>query len=257
MANCKTRIAGGDKINLTAHDSIYAEQQESVAPFQFDAAVATVFPDMIQRSIPGYSLTLPLIGLIAERYAQPNSRCYDLGCSLGAVTQAMQARIRQSGCRLVAVDNSAAMIACCRELLSTTAGLPPVELIEADIATVPIFDASVVVLHFTLQFLSPSEREPLLQRIFDGLLPRGVLLVSEKVVFSNEQHQHRFTELHHDFKRANGYSELEVSQKRTALENVLIPDTIAQHQARGQAVGFTSCDVWFQALNFVSLLMVK
>ncbi|MEM7117955.1 MAG: carboxy-S-adenosyl-L-methionine synthase CmoA [Chloroflexota bacterium] len=239
------------------HDSIYAQHQTKVAPFQFDEAVADVFPDMIERSIPGYSLTLPLMGLIAERYAQPNSRCYDLGCSLGAVTWAMQARIQQPGCQLVAVDNSSAMLARCRDLLPADAALPPVELVEADIATVPIRNASIVVLHFTLQFLPPEARLPLLQRIFDGLLPGGVLVVSEKVVFADETQQVRFTDLHHDFKRANGYSNLEVSQKRTALENVLIPDTIEQHQARMQAVGFASCDVWFQAFNFASLLAIK
>ena len=185
------------------HDSIYAQQQTKVAPFQFDEAVANVFPDMIQRSVPGYSLTLPLIGLIAERYAQPNSRCYDLGCSLGAVTWAMQARIQQPDCQLVAVDNSPAMLARCRELLPTGAALPPVELVEADIATVPISNASIAVLHFTLQFISPEARLPLLQRIFDGLRPGGVLVVSEKIVFADEAQQVRFTDLHHDFKRAN------------------------------------------------------
>lgn len=238
-------------------DLIYAQRQTAVSPFVFDEAVADVFSDMAQRSIPGYRLTLPLLGLIAERYAQPHSRCYDLGCSLGAATQAMQARIQQPGCRLIAVDNSPAMITRCRELLPTDPDLPPVDLVEADITDIPITQASIVVLHFTLQFVAPAERQSLLQRIYNGLLPGGVLVVSEKVVFDDSKQQARFTTLYHDFKRANGYSELEVSQKRTALENVLIPDTIETHQQRAKAVGFASCEVWFQALNFVSLLAIK
>lgn len=242
---------------MKQRDVIYARPQTAVSPFEFDETVAAVFPDMLDRSIPGYQLTLPLIGLIAERYAQPQSRLYDLGCSLGGVTWAMRQRVNQPGCRLVAVDSSAAMIGRCRDLLAKDHLSTPVDLLEADIRECPIEDASVVVLNFTLQFIPPPQRTGLLQRIYEGLRPGGVLLLSEKVVFAASEHNERMTTLYYDFKRANGYSELEISQKRTALENVLVPETVAQHQARVRAVGFGSCELWFQALNFVSLLAVK
>jgi tRNA (cmo5U34)-methyltransferase len=165
--------------------------------------------------------------------------------------------VSQPGCRLVAVDSSAAMIGRCRQLLGRDVHDTPVELMQADIRDCEIAEASVVVLNFTLQFIPPAERTGLLQRIYDGLRPGGVLLLSEKVVFAEPTHNERMTALYYDFKRANGYSELEISQKRTALENVLVPETVAQHQQRAWAVGFASCELWFQALNFVSLLAIK
>lgn len=242
---------------MEGRDVIYGRVQTAVAPFEFDETVAAVFPDMLNRSIPGYQLTLPLIGLMAERYAQPNSRLYDLGCSLGGVTWAMRQRVNQPGCRLVAVDSSAAMIGRCRDLLANDYHPTPVDLIEADIRDCPIEDASVVVLNFTLQFIPLPERTGLLRRIYEGLRPGGALVLSEKVVFAAPDHDERMTTLYYDFKRANGYSELEISQKRTALENVLVPETVGQHRARVRGVGFGSCEVWFQALNFVSLLGVR
>lgn len=238
------------------YDNIYASPLNKVDSFTFDAAVVQVFSDMIARSVPGYRLTLPLIGLMAKRYAQPNSNLYDLGCSLGAVTLSIRPSLSQPNCRIVAVDSSAAMIAKCREVITTDHAVP-VELVEADIRDVPIERASVVVLHYTLQFIPPTVRRALLQKIYDGMLPGGALILSEKVHFVDEGQNGRFDAIHHDFKRANGYSDLEISQKRTALENVLLSDTIEQHQARLKVVGFATADVWFQALNFVSLLALK
>lgn len=238
-------------------DTIYATPQSTVSPFKFDEDVVAVFPDMIARSVPGYTLLLPLIGQLASRYAQPHSRCYDLGCSLGAVTLALCQQIKQPGCTITAVDNSPAMINQCRRILARAGTGIPVNLVEANICQMPISQASVVVLNFTFQFVPPPLRDALIQRIYDGLLPGGVLILSEKVIFEPPGVDALLVQLHHDFKRASGYSDLEISQKRTALENVLISETIPQHQTRLRQAGFASADVWFQAFNFVSLLAVK
>lgn len=241
----------------TNHDEIYAAPKGPVYPFRFDENVVQVFPDMINRSVPGYSLTLPLIGLIAARYAQPYSHIYDLGSSLGAVTLEMRHHIARPGCRIIAVDNSSAMIVRCGEILEQDDGELPVKLVESDIQDCPIERASVVILNFTLQFIAPEDRLPLLQKIYTGMLPGGALVLSEKVVFPDDAQNERFIDIHHDYKRANGYSNLEVSQKRTALENVLIPDTIPEHKQRLQQAGFASAEVWFQAFNFMSMLAIK
>jgi tRNA (cmo5U34)-methyltransferase len=241
----------------TNTDKIYGEQKGAIAPFKFNEEVVKVFPDMIERSVPGYGFMLPLIGLIADRYSQPHSNIYDLGASLGAATFAMAHYLQRPGCRIVAVDNSQAMVTRLNELLAAEAPNLPIETKLADIRDCEIERASVVILNFTLQFISPAERDSLLAKIYQGLLPGGVVVLSEKVVFADGEQNGRFINLHHDFKRANGYSELEISQKRTALENVLIPETIAQHQARLQQSGFATAEVWFQAFNFASILAVK
>ena len=241
----------------TQEDAIYAKAQTHLVDFEFNEAVVNVFPDMIRRSVPGYSTLIPLIGLLAEQYAQPDSRCYDLGCSLGAATLAMRHRISQPGVELVAVDNSPAMIERAHDNIDADIATAPVELLCADIKDVDIRNASVVVLNFTLQFIDPAARLALLTRIYQGLRPGGVLLLSEKLKFDDDEEQTLLTDLHHAFKRANGYSDMEIAQKRTALENVLIPDTVAQHQARLAEAGFASHRLWFQCLNFASLLAIK
>jgi tRNA (cmo5U34)-methyltransferase len=243
-------------------DNIYATPQLDIAGFRFDRAVASVFPDMIKRSVPGYETIIAMTGTLAERYVQPNSRCYDLGCSLGASTIAMRRHIKHKNCNIVAVDNSEEMLNQCQTILhkddtNPAVEITPVDLVCGNIQDIPISNASLVVLNFTLQFIPVEQRTELLLTIADGLLPGGILVLSEKVAFEDPQHQELMIELHHNFKRANGYSDLEISQKRSALEDVLIPETLETHRKRLRDSGFSSVDVWFQCFNFASLIALK
>ena len=248
------------KTNLN-HDKLFSRPLADIAGFKFDADVVAVFPDMIQRSVPGYETIIAMTGTLAGRYAQPRSRCYDLGCSLGASTLAMAQHIQVPGCRIVAIDNAPAMIEHCANILAHEQPDTTVDLICADLLDLPLerplADASMVVLNFTLQFLPPETRTALMQHIYDALLPGGIVILSEKIAFADDHLNQLMIELHHSFKRANGYSELEVAQKRSALENVLIPETLDQHRERLTHVGFSSIDIWFQCFNFASLLAIK
>jgi tRNA (cmo5U34)-methyltransferase len=238
-------------------DLIYASPLDQIIDFKFDEKVVNVFPDMIQRSVPGYSTLISTIGIMAGRYAQPDSVCYDLGCSLGAVSLSMRQRIQAKNCHIVAIDNSAAMIQQATQLLAAdTSTAVEVDLRCDDLLNAQINNASVVVMNFTLQFIAVAERGALIKRIFDGLKPGGVLLLSEKLAFPDEANQFHI-DSHHDFKRSNGYSDLEISQKRSALENVLIPETLAVHEQRLSQAGFSFIEKWFQCFNFVSLVAIK
>ena len=238
-------------------DNIFSAPIEKIGDFTFDERVAEVFPDMIQRSVPGYSNIISAIGMLAERFATEGSNLYDLGCSLGAATLSMRRNISTSNCKIIAVDNSSAMVERCKLHLNAYRATTPVEVIEADIREIEISNASVVVLNFTLQFLTPKDRQTLLEKIYQGLLPGGILILSEKFIFDDQTSHELLIDLHHDFKRANGYSELEISQKRSAIENVMLPDKIETHKQRFADIGFSSSEVWFQCFNFGSMFAIK
>jgi len=245
---------------MTERDRLYRESDGEPGDFVFDERVVRVFPDMIQRSVPGYAMLVPMLGMLARRYAQPGGTLYDLGCSLGAVALAMQGAVRARGARIVAVDNSEAMIHALSARLASLAppaGAPPLEARLQDIEETPIEDASVTVLNFTLQFVPPERRLDLLRRIAAGTRPGGVLLLSEKIRFEDADEQAAQTAWHHDFKRAQGYSELEIARKREALENVLRPDTLACHRERLAQAGFERSYCWYQGFAFVSLVALR
>lgn len=242
---------------MSNQDNIFSSPIDNIGNFAFDERVVEVFPDMIQRSVPGYSNIISAIGMLAERFVKPNSTVYDLGCSLGAATLSIRRNIRQEGCKILSIDNSKAMVERCKLHVNAYRSDTPVEVIEADIRHVDISNASMVVLNFTLQFLSPEDRQNLLEKIYAGLRPGGILILSEKYVFGDEKSNELLVDLHHDFKRANGYSELEISQKRSAIENVLIPDSIGLHKDRLNKIGFSSVELWFQCFNFGSMFAIK
>ncbi|MDD2864705.1 MAG: carboxy-S-adenosyl-L-methionine synthase CmoA [Methylococcales bacterium] len=236
-------------------DSLYSQPLGQISSFAFDDHVANVFPDMISRSVPGYQTMIAAIGLLAGRFATEGSVCYDLGCSLGAASFSMRQNITAQHCKIIAVDNSPAMLSRFEIVLTQTE--TPIELHCADIRNVKIENASIVVLNFTLQFLPVEDREKLLANIYDGLLPNGALIISEKLAFDDARQHELQIDLHHEFKKSQGYSDLEISQKRTALENVLIPETFATHQNRLKSVGFNSAELWFQYFNFASFIALK
>lgn len=245
------------KNKRTERDEVFAKSLSSIPEFQFDERVTRVFEDMIKRSVPGYDLLIYLIGLYTRVFVDEKSNIYDLGCSTG-IASCMVANVsKQLDVNIFAIDNSTAMIEQCKKNLMDIACASKVECICSDISNIHIQTASMVILNLTLQFIEPRHRKAILQNIYDGLNAGGVLVLSEKVVFENNTLNKNMIELHQAFKKTQGYSELEISQKRTALENFLVPDSIGHHIRRLKSIGFSQVFVCFQCLNFVSFLAIK
>lgn len=241
---------------MSHRDTLFSAPIARLGDWTFDERVAEVFPDMIQRSVPGYSNIISMIGMLAERFVQPNTQVYDLGCSLGAATLSVRRNIRHEHCRIIAVDNSPAMIERCRRHIDAYKAPTPVEVVEGDIRDITIENASMVVLNLPCN-PEPAERQALLDKIYLGLNPGGALVLSEKFSFEDAKVGELLFNMHHDFKRANGYSELEISQKRSMLENVMLTDSVETHKARLRKAGFEHSELWFQCFNFGSLVALK
>lgn len=237
-------------------DTVYAQPQAIIEAFTFDGQVADVFENMINRSVPGYQLILDMIGLLTEKYAQPQSNCYDLGYSLGASTLKIRQHLPAT-CHVIGVDNSSAMVERCRTNIARDHSQASVEIREEAMQTTQIHNASIVVLNFTLQFIKDEQRTDLLKRIASSMLPGGAMILSEKLRFEDSNMQQQMTELHHNFKKYQGYSDLEIAQKRAALENVLIPNTEQEHLERLTESGFSSVQMVMRCLNFATFLAIK
>ena len=238
-------------------DIIFSHKHDQIKDFTFDKQVVEVFPDMISRSVPGYHTIIDTIGQLSKHYVTDNTNIYDLGCSLGEATLSMRQSITAANCNIIAIDNSSAMIERCQMHINAFKGNTQVSIIEGDILTSEIVNASMVVLNFTMQFIEPAQRDALINRIYCGLNPGGVLVLSEKMFDDDKVCNALLIDLHHHFKRANGYSELEISQKRNALENVMRTDTLPTHLARLKNNGFSHVSPWFQCFNFFSLVAIK
>ncbi|MEL6950848.1 MAG: carboxy-S-adenosyl-L-methionine synthase CmoA [Pseudomonadota bacterium] len=238
-------------------DTLFNAPGSGDQPFRFDARVAEVFDDMISRSVPGYAEALATVRAMAAARVPDGGRCFDLGCSLGAATHAICHGLEHRPAEVIGVDNSEAMIARCMGDPAFQNLPQTVRFVEQDLTRTEITDASLVVLNYTLQFVPPGQRRHLVARIFEGLLPGGVLVISEKFRFENAAVQDLMTTQHLDFKRSNGYTELEIAGKRNALEDVLIADTRARHVGRLETSGFRGVTLWQAHLNFGTFVAFK
>lgn len=242
---------------MTKADNIYANPLDKVDAFKFDSNVADVFPDMIKRSVPGYQTMIETIGQLASRYVRPRTHVYDLGCSLGAASFAVARSASANACRVFAIDNSPAMVERCQRIVNGFNLPNPINVRCESVLDTKFTNASMVVMNFTLQFIDPTERDALISKIYDGLNPGGILVLSEKIRHPDEVGDNLLIDLHHSFKLNNGYSELEVGQKRAALENVLRTDTLSTHESRLTNAGFNTVMTWYQCFNFCSLVAIK
>ncbi len=238
-------------------DQLYAKSREVVEQFQFDENVAGVFSDMVKRSVPGYPIMLDTLGVISESRIQANSLIYDLGCSLGASTLAIAQNIQAPNCHIIAVDNAPAMLQKCRSVLMQAELKAKVSVEEKDILDLEFQPCQFICMNLTLQFIPEEKKDPLINALGFALEKGGALFLSEKISSDDLHTQQTLIDLHHQFKKHQGYSELEIAQKRQAIEDYLIPDTFETHRKRLTKAGFRQIIPVFQCFNFISLLAIQ
>lgn len=238
-------------------DNVFKEEIKKPSDFKFGATVANAFDDMVERSVPFYNEIQRMIIELAAEHALPNTNVVDLGCSTGTTMIGLNPLV-DDNIRFVGVDDSAEMLKKCDLKLKKADFTRAYELQNADLhEDVHIENASVVILCLTLQFVRPVYRERLLKKIYDGLVPGGVLIVSEKILAEDSMFNRNFIKYYYDYKRRNNYSEMEISQKREALENVLIPYRLSENFKMLKDAGFKHTETFFKWYNFSGFIAIK
>jgi tRNA (cmo5U34)-methyltransferase len=242
-------------------DQVFASPRERVDDFSFNREVTAVFDDMLDRSVPFYREIQRMTAELAVDFAQPGTNVYDLGCSTANSFMNIARLLPPDaapGLRFVGVDDSVEMLAKARAKLDESGFAHPYELLNGDLnAGVEVCNASVVLLVLTLQFVRPLYRERVVKGIYDGLADNGCLIVVEKVLGENSTFNRLFIKHYYELKRRNGYSEMEIAQKREALENVLVPYRLEENKELLRGAGFGHVDVFFKWFNFCGMVAVK
>jgi len=225
--------------------------------FEFSNRVVEVFDDMLDRSIPFYSEVIKACGALLDKHLVPGDTIYDLGSSTGNTLLELSRILNCNNLHYIGIDNSSAMLEKARLKAELYSKQEQFSFFEEDILFFNRDNAGAVILHYTLQFIRPPARAKTIQQIYDSMRPGGVLLLSEKTICHDKLLNREFIDIYHDFKKAKGYSELEIARKREALENVLIPFSISENIELLRKTGFTSVETFFQWFNFVSIVAVK
>jgi tRNA (cmo5U34)-methyltransferase len=243
---------------MSKRDKVFDSPVQRASGFQFDETVANVFDDMLERSVPFYREAQRMTVELARNFAQPGSSVADLGWSTGTTMALLCQALPDPQVRMVGFDLSEAMLDKCRENLGRLGLMERCQLRQQDLhQEFDLSDASVVIMNYTLQFIRPLYRDTLIRNIFQALRPGGCLLLSEKILSPDPVLNSLYIDLYYEFKRKNGYSELEIAQKREALENVLVPYRIQENLDLLQRNGFAAADLFFRWYNFASFIALK
>lgn len=242
-----------------AQDRLFATPRPRIDDFNFGEETAAVFDDMLGRSVPFYDEVQRMVGELAADFAADGTAVYDLGCSTCTtflhIANALPAG---SNVRFVGLDSSQEMLEIARRKLGEQGFAHPYELRRADLdQDIEIHDASVVLLVLTLQFVRPLQRDRLIRRIAQGMAENGCLILVEKVLGESSTFNRLFIKHYYEMKKRNGYSDLEISQKREALENVLIPYRLEENRELLRSQGFQHVDVFFKWYNFCGIVAMK
>lgn len=238
-------------------DQVFKEQITNPADFKFSDAVAAVFDDMVNRSVPFYGEIQRMMVEQAVDYAQPGTSLYDLGCATGATLIGMNTKLTDD-IEFVGIDDSPEMLDKCRTKLTNSGFTRSFELRVADLnQRIEITNASVVIACLTLQFVRPLYRDQLLKNISNGMNEGGAFFLVEKILGENSQMNRDFIKHYYNYKRRNHYSEMEIAQKREALENILIPYKLSENKTLLLENGFSHVEVFFKWYNFVGIIAVK
>lgn len=238
-------------------DKIFAKNKNNLTDFNFGKETAEVFNDMLERSVPLYRELQRMIGEIAAEFARDGTNIYDLGCSTGITLSTLHNSINKK-VKLIGIDFSQDMLNKCKERFASSNITKDYELICADLnQTINISNASVVVLNLTLQFVRPLYRDNLIKCIYDSLNDKGCLILVEKVLGNDSMFNRLFIKFYYEMKKRQGYSEIEISQKREALENVLIPYRLDENKQLLIRNGFSYFDIFYKWYNFCGILAIK
>jgi len=225
--------------------------------FTFNDQVAEVFDDMLNRSVPYYSAIIDGIAGLLQQQTLPGRTVYDLGCSTGTTLLELARRLPDSGYRFVGIDSAPAMIKKAKLKAELFTKSTVIDFIEGDITTAELKGAGAILCNYTLQFIRPMIRLQFVQRLYESLPNGGICFLSEKIISHDRKLNREFIAMHHQFKRRQGYSELEIAAKREALENVLVPFSIEENIDLLRQAGFQSVETFFQWFNFVALVALK
>ncbi len=242
---------------MRAKDRLFHERQQRVDGFDFGKRTASVFDDMLDRSVPYYAEIQRMVVELAGVFMKDGTRVYDLGCSTGTTLMQLAQTHPKRDVQFVGVDNSEPMLQKARAKLSRSGSGNRCELKAADLNDLVVENASVVIMVLTLQFVRPLYRDALIKRLYQGLVSQGSLILVEKVLCNDSRLNRIFIDQYYEFKKRQGYSELEIAQKREALENVLIPYRIDENLELLTRNGFSGTEVFFRWYNFAAIVAVK
>lgn len=225
--------------------------------FDFNKRVVEVFDDMLDRSIPFYQDVIAATAQLLRIHLEQGDSVCDLGCATGTSLIKLARLLRDKKISYTGIDSSEAMLEKARLKAEYYSAEDTLSFYQEDISKIERPATGAFIMNYTLQFIRPLQRPPLIHRLYNNLKPGGILILSEKTIQPDKNLNRSYIDIYHRFKQERGYSELEIARKREALENILIPFSSGENISLLENAGFHRVTTFFQWFNFSSLVAFK
>lgn len=227
------------------------------ANWSFGQGTAFSFDGHVAKSVPLYALGHDLVVELSDFFVRPGSIAYEIGCSTGTLTLKLAQHNRhKADARFVGVDIEPEMVEVASQK-QAKAGIGNVEFLLDDALNVDFAPADLIVAYYVVQFVPPSRRQVLIDRLYKALNWGGALIMFEKVRGPDARFQDIVTTLYHDWKLGQGYTPAEVIAKAQSLKGVLEPFSTQGNVDLLKRAGFQDITTIMKYVCFEGFLAIK
>lgn len=227
--------------------------------WEFNEEVTRCFDEMLERSIPEYTLMRDLVFKVGKHFVKPNTNIVDIGCSNG---NAIEPFLRKFGAinKYKLIDVSEPMLRECKLKYKNWINLNLVDVMNYDLKQgLPdeCLKSSLILSILTLQFTPIEYRHKIIQSIYNSLNYGGAFIFVEKVLGNTSAIDEVLVDEYYKLKQDNQYTNEQIANKRKSLEGVLVPITQNWNVELLKSAGFSQVDCFWRCLNFCGFIAIK
>ena len=229
------------------------------AAWTFGGETANTFDSHVSKSVPLYHLGQKLACDISDYFIKDDgSVCYDIGSSTGGLTLHFAEHHREvkPSVQFVGIDTEPKMIEAA-EKKQIELKLKNVNFLCDDITNFNFENTNFISSYYTVQFIKPSERQRLIDKIFNSLNWGGGFLIFEKVRAPDARFQDMMVGLYDEYKLESGYSPEEIFGKTRSLRGILEPFSTQGNLDMLRRAGFKDIISVMKFISFEGYLAIK
>ena len=213
------------------------------------------FDTHIDQSVRGYSNLWTDVLKFSEYFVEDGTCVVDIGCSTGKLLKSMKEQNDKFApkCLYKGIEIE-------EDFFPKLIDEDNLKFWKGDVRgfewVTGAVNCSLVTSIFSLQFMPKTNRQQIIDRIYEALVKGGAFIFSEKIFSTDSQLQEMMQFCYYDYKR-QFYSAEELLDKEVNLRHMMKPLTYQELIEMVQQAGFESVQPFWQNFNFVGIIAIK
>jgi len=222
----------------------------------FGGKVPLKFNKHIEKSVPFYNEGHDIIQNLSDYFLFENSTCYDIGCSTASILQIISKFSNKKKLNFIGIEVEKNMVALAKKNIKKNK-LKNIKIINNDIIKFKLKKNNLIISYYTIQFIHPSHRQIIFNKIYKSLNWGGGFIIFEKIRGNDARFDNILNSLYLDFKEKNNFKAKEILNKSKSIRGVLEPFSDNGNLGFIKRAGFSDIQTIFYHLCFKGYLCIK